>query len=223
MLLRPVLIPERLHDLLTADKLVYERSLFAPGLGLHIKHSVGVLGDKIGAEQRQRRNNHDDKRDRQINAQHERKRAEDGHDPCKEVREAKQQPISKLFDVGDDPAHYIARGVGVKIGERKPLDMVKRLVTDVVNDAVGHAVAAKAQKPLRKRSDADAYGYLYKNQKDTVKVHIACADDAVYRLPDEQGSEQRANDREHGQNNGKDENGEIAPALFQKLSEDKLH
>jgi len=60
------LVAEGLNELLLADGLVDERGLLAARHGLQAEHRIRPLGDEVGDQQRERRDEHDQQRDRRA-------------------------------------------------------------------------------------------------------------------------------------------------------------
>ena len=158
LLLRALLVAERLNDLLTADHLVDKRGLLSSRLGLESEHIVGVLCDESRGEQRERRYKQHDEGYSGVYREHEADRSEYRRGSRKELRKAHQQSVGKGVGVGDDAADDLARRVRVEVGERQALDLFKGFVADIADDAVGDPVVQRVHQPLSRRDESGADG-----------------------------------------------------------------
>ena len=196
---------ERLHRFEVAHHLFDKRRLLPARLRLLFEKGIGVRRDVFGDKQGQGSDDDHDQRDLPAHRKHESQRPRDREHPRKELREAHQKPVGKLFGVRDDAAHRVPVRVGIDIGQGEAGDLPEGVLPDGAHHFIGDAVVADAHQPLRHRRHRDGDADEDENSAEPREIDVAGADDAVHRVPHEHGHVQRESDGHRRQQQGEDE------------------
>lgn len=122
---------------------------------------------------------HDHERDLPARDEHERKRSRNRQHAGKELREAHQQAVRKLFGVRDDAAYGVPVRMGIDIGKGEPGELSERVLAQALHHFKGDAVVADAHQPLRDGSDRHGDADFDENAPKGGKIHLSRIDDAV--------------------------------------------
>ena len=209
-----VLVRESLHDALAAQLLVDQRGLLPARLGLQLEHGIGMPRDELCHQQRKRRQQHDDQRDLPADRKHEAERAHNGQNAGKQLREAHEQAVCELVDIGDHAAERVAGGVAVQICKRQPLQVGKRLTAHVARHAEADAVVDGRHDPLQNCRQTGKHGDSDRQRTDGSKIDLSGADDLVDRVADQNGDIERARCAGRGQQQGCKQQRQIPPEAF---------
>ena len=173
---------ECLDHFLVLHHLIDQARLLSADLRLQPEHGEGPSRDKVCHQERDRCDQHHDKRDHHIYGQHEAERSHDRRDPGKKLGETHQKAIRKLIHVRDHPAHHLAVGPAVNIFQRQDLDLAERFIPDILHHLIGHLVIADIHQPLGqcrdKRTDPDP-DHDFDNARE---IHLSRGYDAVHCL-----------------------------------------
>ena len=174
-----VFMPEGADHLDVADGLINQAGLLAPGHGLEPEHGIGPGGDEIGNQQGQRRDAHHHQGDAPMDAKHEQKGTQNGHNARKQLGKSHKQAVGKGVHVRNDPADNVALGVLIQIAQGQHLNMAECLVADIPGDPVGHAVIQLVHHELGQRGNAGADHHTPQRHCHGGKVYPARVHDAV--------------------------------------------
>ena len=172
---------------------------------MKLEHRIRLLCDKRRNEERERSEDHNDKRDDRADDKHKYQRADDGHNSAKELRKAHQKSVGELIRIGDKPADNVTRAVRVDERDRERLYLDERLVTNVSHDTVYHTVVKHVDQPLKNCGCDDRDRHLEKNCKYRVHIHVTLAEREIDRVADKNGNVERKSDRYGGEDKRENE------------------
>ena len=185
---------EGLHDLLALDHLVDEGGLLAADGALALEVAIAALGEEAGHHEAQGGDADHHQRDGHVLLQHEQQGAEDGQHAREQLGEAHQQAVGEGIHVGHHPAHDVAGGVAVEVGEGQGLDLPHGGVSQVAADREGDAVVADAQQPLRKGGGHGHSHDLIHDAQHAREVHVPLAQHHIDGVAAEDGDIQLGRD-----------------------------
>ena len=177
---RLVLVRKGGDYLVTADQLVHKGGLLGADTGLLGKQHAGAPRHKGRNKQRQRRYQHNPRRHKRIDGQHEHQRSEYGQDAGEQLGKPDEQSVRDLIRIGYDTADNIPHRTTVEIGQRKPLQMDKGILPQAAHHTERNMVVDDVHQPLaHRRHQNDDTGSQQNAGQPAVRIDLTLTDQQI--------------------------------------------
>ena len=177
---------------MTADQLVHKGGLLGADTGLLGKQHAGAPRHKGRNKQRQRRYQHNPRRHKRIDGQHEHQRSEYGQDAGEQLGKPDEQSVRDLIRIGYDTADNIPHRTAVEIGQRKPLQMDKGILPQAAHHTERNMVVDDVHQPLaHRRHQNDDTGSHQNAGQPAVRIDLTLTDQQINGTSGQDGQVQR--------------------------------
>ena len=214
-----VLMRIRLDDAQIADRLVDERRLFGAHFRLALEGLVSARGDEPRREERERRDEHDDKRNFPTQDKEDDEHAENGDDARKELGKSEQKSVGELFRIGEHDARDLAVGMRVKELQGQALKLAERVHAHAGEQMIDNAVIDETHEVLRRKRRRDAHTDGDEDAQNTHIIHLSRAENIVDRTPDKEGNGELCRHADERAEHGDDKQRRIRSQIPQNTAE----
>ena len=148
-----------------------------------------------------------------IDGEHKAKCPGNRRNTCKKLGESHEKPVRKLIHIRDHTAYHLPVGVTVDVFKRQDLNFLKRFVSDIAHDLIGHFVVAYIHQPLCQSGNQCAHSDTDHHLNRAGDIHMPWAYDMVHRLPRQLGNIKRKRHGNCRKKNGKHRKDTVSPEI----------